>query len=230
MEINIVERVLRLKENIAKIAEKANRNADEIELIAVSKTKPIERIIEVQNAGVYLFGENRAQELIEKSIESIEDVRWHFIGHLQTNKIKKIVDIAEMIQSIDSLHLAEEVSRIASNKGISVDVLLQVNTSEEASKFGFNSDQVIEMCEHISRLSSINVLGLMTIAPFTNKVRVVAKCFSDLRILFEKIKKQNIENIKMKYLSMGMTNDYEVAIKEGSNILRIGTAIFGPRN
>ena len=224
----ITENVHIVKEKIAEICKNSGRNPGEITLIAVSKTNPISAIEEAVSAGITDLGENKAQELRDKSKLIEGDFNWHFIGHLQTNKVKYVIRAAEYIHSVDSVKLAEEINRKAEALDKVQKILIEVNTSGEESKYGiqdFDSlESLIEKCE---TLSNIEVKGLMTMAPFTSDEDVIRKCFINLREMKEKLNNR-WDNITE--LSMGMTNDYKIAIEEGSTMLRIGTAIFGQRD
>lgn len=230
MNESINDRVRKLNDKIANLAVGAGFNSDSINLVAVSKRQPVHKIIEAQNAGIKNFGENKVQEFLDKY--EIPEIKtgWHFVGHLQTNKVKYILNKVKLIHSVDSVHLAEKISQISVAKEITTDFLLQVNTSQENSKFGFNENQLMEDINDISLLKNIRVKGLMTMAPFTDKIEIISKSFAALKKIYEKIDRMNLEKFQMQYLSMGMSSDFEIAIKEGSNMLRIGTSIFGPRN
>jgi len=230
MNESIKDRVQKLNENIADISASIGINSDNINLIAVSKRQPNYKVNEAQNAGIKYFGENKVQEFVQKYDELKLESDWHFIGHLQTNKVKYILDKVQLIHSVDSLHLVEKISQVSVNKNLETDILLQVNTSGEESKFGFTESHLLDELEKISQLKNVRIKGLMTMAPFTEKKVIISKSFVTLKKLFEKIDGFNLENMQMQYLSMGMSSDYEIAIKEGSNMLRIGTSIFGPRN
>jgi pyridoxal phosphate enzyme (YggS family) len=225
----IENNVKNVHERIAKAAEKAGRSEDEILVVAVSKMQPLEKIYQAYHAGIKHFGENKVQDLVLKMSESNLDLNWHFVGHLQSNKINKVIGSVEMIQSVDSVPLLEKMSKNSEERKITSSVLLQVNTSGEDSKFGFEVDTVSLACETVEKLSNIEIQGLMTIGPFTNDTSLVARSFISLRHLSEELNKYSSDRIKMKYLSMGMTGDFELAIQEGSNLVRIGTAIFGAR-
>ena len=227
-----------LKENYDMVAEKvraacerSGRNPEEVTIIAVSKTKPLEDVVELSRHGVTDFGENKVQELCSK-YEAIEKpVRWHLIGHLQTNKVKYIVDKVALIHSVDSLKLAKQISKEAVKKQVTVPVLIQVNVAEEETKFGLEStDEVMELVQETAKLPNISIQGLMTIAPFVDDPEDNRKYFRELKQLFIDIDKKNFDNVTMKILSMGMTNDYEVAVEEGASMVRVGTGIFGARN
>lgn len=227
-----------LKENYDMVAEKvrgacerSGRNPEEVTIIAVSKTKPLEDVVELSRHGVMDFGENKVQELCSK-YEAIENpVRWHLIGHLQTNKVKYIVDKVALIHSVDSLKLAKQISKEAVKKQVTVPVLIQVNVAEEETKFCLEStDEVMELVQETAKLPNISIQGLMTIAPFVDDPEDNRKYFRQLKQLFIDIDKKNFDNVTMKILSMGMTNDYEVAVEEGATMVRVGTGIFGARN
>ena len=207
---------------------KCGRNVSELRLIAVSKTQPSDLILEAIKLGLNNFGENKAQELKQKAEQINFDVIWHFIGHLQTNKVKYIINHAEFIHSVDSIKLAEEINSKAEKINKRQKILLEVKTSEDESKFGLQSENdVFNLLEFCKSKANIEVVGLMTMAPFTDNEKIIRKSFSSLRLLKEKI---NSFGYNLTELSMGMTNDFEIAIEEGSTMLRIGTAIFGERN
>jgi len=230
IKMNAIERNIKnVKENIAKAAEKAGKNPEEITLVAVSKTVEPERIREALRHGIEIIGENRIQEAEEKFKKIPEKSEKHLVGHLQTNKAKKAVELFDMIQSVDSLRLAEEISKRARQKNKIMDVLVEVNTSAESTKYGLEPDGVMDFMKQISNLEGIKVKGLMTIGLFSSDMEKVRPCFIRLKKIFDELKEKEIPGIEMKYLSMGMTQDYEVAIEEGANMVRIGTAIFGKR-
>ncbi len=222
-----------VRERIEKACAKAGRRPEEISLVAVSKTVPAERLREAVDAGLTLFGENRLQEAAPK-IEALRDaasagVTWHMVGHLQRNKVKKAVAVFDMIQSVDSYELAVEIDRRSREIGRTMDVLVEVNTSAEATKFGGRPQDTVDLVERMSHLNGIAVRGLMTIGAFTEDESAVRQCFVTLRDVARKTQEAGISGVEMRYLSMGMTSDFEIAIEEGSNMVRIGTAIFGPR-
>lgn len=208
---------------------RAGRKREEITLIAVSKTKPIPMLEEVYQEQIRDFGENKVQELTQKEEVLPKDIRWHMIGHLQRNKIKYIVDKTTLIHSVDSIRLAEAIHKEAQKKGIVADVLLEVNVAEEESKFGFSYDEVLPALETLKTFTNIRIRGLMTIAPFVENPEENRSVFASLKQLSVDIAKKNIDNIEVEILSMGMTNDFEVAIEEGATMIRVGTAIFGER-
>lgn len=219
-----------VNENILKACNRSGRNPKEVQLIAVSKTKPIEMLQEAYEAGCRDFGENKVQEILDKYDKLPSDARFHMIGHLQRNKVKYIVDKVYLIHSVDSLRLAEEISKEAIKKGVTVNILVEVNVAEEESKFGTTVDATIELIEKIAALPGIFVKGLMTIAPYVEKPEENRQYFVSLRQLSVDIMTKNIDNVSMDILSMGMTGDYEVAVEEGATYVRVGTGIFGERN
>ena len=226
-----------LKENLQKVEERiaaacmrAGRRREDVTLIAVSKTKPVDMLREAYDLGIRVFGENKVQELTEKYDRLPEDIRWHMIGHLQTNKVKYIVGKTELIHSVDSLKLAEMIEKESQKHGCVTDILVEVNVAEEESKFGLRMEEVIPFIEKIVQYPHINVRGLMTIAPFVENPEENRTIFADLHKLYVDIKEKNIDNGTVSILSMWMTNDYEVAIEEGATMVRIGTGIFGARN
>lgn len=219
-----------VERRIEAACKRAGRSRDEVTLIAVSKTKPVSMLQEAYDLGVRVFGENKVQEIRDKYEVLPKDIEWHMIGHLQTNKVKYIVDKVKLIHSVDSLRLAETIEREAEKHGCTADILLEVNVAEEESKFGLKMDEVIPLAEKISQFSHVNLRGLMTIAPFVDNPEKNRTIFADLQKLYVDIKEKNIDNGTVSILSMGMTNDYEVAIEEGATMVRIGTGIFGARD
>lgn len=224
------DQLMEVEERIQAACDRAGRNREEVTLIAVSKTKPLEVLEEAYGLGVRVFGENKVQELTEKYEKLPKDIHWHMIGHLQTNKVKYIVDKAELIHSVDSLKLAQTIEKEAEKHGCTADILIEVNVAGEESKFGVSPEEVIPLVEKISVFPHIRVRGLMTIAPFVDNPEKNRTIFADLRKLYVDIKNKNIDNVNVSILSMGMTNDYEVAIEEGATMVRVGTGIFGARN
>ncbi|MCM1082467.1 MAG: YggS family pyridoxal phosphate-dependent enzyme [Clostridium sp.] len=216
--------------NIKTACEKSGRSLDEVTLIAVSKTKPLSDIEELVTYGVKEFGENKVQELTDKYENISTKVNWHLIGHLQTNKVKYIVDKACLIHSVDSVHLAEAVNKEAAKKGVVCSILIQVNIAREDTKFGIDAGEIYEFIDKIKDFENIKVKGLMTIAPFVENAEDNRIHFRNLYQLLLDIKSKNIDNIDMNILSMGMTNDYMIAIEEGATMVRVGTGIFGERN
>lgn len=220
-------------EDINKRIEKAKLTAgrsDEVKLIAVTKTVEVETIKEALELGVTDIGENRVQELEKKMPLLGADVNYHMIGHLQSNKVKYIIDKVKLIHSLDRMSLAKEIDKRAKENNIIANTLIQVNVAEEESKFGLKIEDVIPFVEEIQKFNNIRVKGLMTIAPFSYDENLLRKVFRTMADIKEDIKDRNYENVSMDYLSMGMTNDFEIAIEEGANLIRVGTAIFGKRN
>lgn len=226
----IKENLNRVQENIRNACARAGRKEDEVTLIAVSKTKPVSMLEEAYALGVRDFGENKVQELVDKAGQLPEDIRWHMIGHLQRNKVKYIIDKVYLIHSVDSLRLAEEISKEAVKHGVTANILIEVNVAGEESKFGVSPEDTPGLIEEISRLPAIQVCGLMTIAPFVEKAEDNRIIFNALLKLYVDISRKNIDNVHMDFLSMGMTGDYEVAVEEGATFVRVGTGIFGERS
>lgn len=219
-----------VRKNIEDACKKAGRSVDEVTLVAVSKTKPVELLMEAYDAGARVFGENKVQEIMDKYDRMPSDVKWHMIGHLQRNKVKYIIDKVAMIHSVDSVRLAQTIEQEAAKKNICIPVLVEVNVAEEESKFGMNTEEVIPFLEEISSYEHIRVQGLMTIAPFVDDPEENRWVFKKLKKLSVDIEGKNINNITMSVLSMGMTGDYQVAVEEGATMVRVGTGIFGERN
>ncbi len=226
-----------LKENLQEVekkiqaaCERAGRDRSEVTLIAVSKTKPVEDLMEIYDAGVRTFGENKVQEMCDKMERMPEDIKWHMIGHLQRNKVKYIVDKVALIHSVDSFRLAEEINIQAKKRGIVVPILVEVNIAEEETKFGVTRDDAIELVKQIATLDGIQIKGLMTIAPYVVDSEENRGFFRKIKELSIDIMNQNIDNVDMDVISMGMTGDYEVAIEEGATMVRVGTGIFGKRD
>ncbi len=213
---------------IEKAAAKAGRKPAEIILLGATKTVEPTRIQAAVDAGLSYIGENRVQELTDK-YGSVQGAHWHFIGHLQTNKVKYIIDKAELIHAADSTRLMDEIQRQAEKHGIEAHVLLEINASGEESKFGMAFEEALPMIEENEKRKNVQIEGLMTIGPHTKDETVVRKAFARMRNLFEKLGTQRFANCRMQYLSMGMSGDFAAAIEEGANIVRIGSAIFGHR-
>ncbi len=224
----VKENLEKVKKSISEAEKKAGREGA-VTLIAVSKTKPAALIREAYDAGIREFGENRVQEIVEKYPLLPSDIRWHLIGHLQTNKVKYIIDKVAMIHSVDSEKLAAEISRQAQKHDVSVDILIEVNVAKEESKFGVSPEDAALLCEKISTLPGIRIRGLMTVAPNVSDAEENRAVFCALRQLSVDIAAKNIDNVIMDCLSMGMSGDYKVAIEEGATFVRIGTSIFGDR-
>ncbi|MBQ7065932.1 MAG: YggS family pyridoxal phosphate-dependent enzyme [Lachnospiraceae bacterium] len=217
-------------ENIKNACERSGRNRDEVTLIAVSKTKPIPMLSEIYEHGCRHFGENKVQELVDKYEALPKDIKWHMIGHLQRNKVKYIVDKVFLIHSVDSLRLAEEISKEAVKKQVYVNILIEVNVAGEESKFGCTTEEVLNLTMEIAKLPNISIKGYMTIAPYVENPQDNREYFVKLRQLSVDIMRKNIDNVSIEYLSMGMTGDYEVAVEEGATFVRVGTGIFGERD
>ena len=224
------ENLAKVEENIQAACDRAGRKREEVTLIAVSKTKPVEMLQEAYDLGVRVNGENKAQELASKYEVLPKDIHWHMIGHMQRNKVKYIIDKVDLIHSVDSVRLAETIDKEAAKKGIVVNMLLEVNMAKEDTKFGLMPEEVMDFIHEIVRFQHIKVQGLMTIAPFVENPEENRIHFANLRKLSVDIAKEKVDNVNMSILSMGMTNDFEVAIEEGATMVRIGTAIFGERN
>ena len=220
----------KVRKKIDEACDKAGRDREQVTLISVSKTKPLSMLMEAYEAGSRDFGENKVQELLDKIPQMPEDVRWHMIGHLQRNKVKYIVGKVYMIHSVDSLRLAEEISKEAVKQQTEVNILLEVNAAGEESKFGVTAEETEDLVRAVSKLPGICVCGLMTIAPFVENAEENRQYFRKLRQLSVDIERKNIDNVNMNVLSMGMTGDYSVAVEEGATYVRVGTAIFGERN
>ena len=224
------EKLENVEERIRAACERAGRNRSEVTLIAVSKTKPVETLREAYGLGVRVFGEKKVQELVDKYGALPEDIHWHMIGHLQRNKVKYIIDKAELIHSVDSLRLAETIEKEAEKHNITANILIEVNVAREESKFGVMPEELDEIVEKIAGFNHLNVRGLMTIAPYVENPEENRAVFARLRKLSVDIASKNVDNMNMSILSMGMTNDYEVAVEEGATMVRVGTGIFGERD
>lgn len=226
----VKDQLIEIKAHIKEAAQKGARSEEDITLIAVSKTYPVAAIEEAILEGCIDFGENHVQELMGK-IESIkEKVNWHLIGHLQTNKVKYVVGKTALIHSMDSIRLAEEIEKQSAKKGIVTNVLVEVNVADEDTKYGFKFDEVMEVMKHLNTMPHIKVQGLMTVAPYVENPEKNRPIFRKLYELSVDIQKQKLDNISTNILSMGMSNDYQIAIEEGATMVRIGTAIFGNRD
>lgn len=218
-----------VEEKVCAACARSGRKREEVTLIAVSKTKPAEMVQTLYNEGVRDFGENKVQEILAKTPILPDDIRWHMIGHLQRNKVRQVVDKTCLIHSVDSLRLAEEIEHEAAKHNLVVPILLEVNVAGEESKFGMTKEEALDLVVLLSQFRHIAVKGLMTIAPNVENSEENRPIFRDLKQLSVDIINKNIDNISMDVLSMGMTNDYEVAIEEGATIVRVGTGIFGTR-
>jgi len=228
--MSITENLSMVENKIAAACKRAGRERDEVKLIAVSKTQPVEAIREAIEYGINSFGENRVQELREKTEIIKDNLDWHLIGHLQTNKAKFVVGKVSLIHSLENIRLAEALDKEAAKLGITVDVLAEINVAKEASKFGVNPEDAENFIREVSKFPNINIKGLMTVAPYTDISEENRKYFRQLKKIMVDLNSKNIHNVSMNVLSMGMTGDYEVAIEEGATLVRVGTGIFGSRN
>jgi len=225
---SIADNLERVREQIAQAAAKARRAVDEIELVAISKTHEAAKVREAIEAGQTLFGESRVQEARVKIPELPSNLRWHFVGHLQKNKIRHALPLFELIHSIDSLALAQDVNRIADEDGLHPRILLEVNVAGEGSKFGFTPEKLREDLENLLALPRLSILGLMTIPPIAEEAEASRKFLVQLRELRDRL--QTEFHVDLAQLSMGMTQDFAVAVEEGATLVRVGTAIFGERS
>ena len=226
----LYENYEKVVENVKNACARSGRNFDDVTIIAVSKTKPEAMIEEAYGVGQRDFGENKVQEICRKKDLLPEDIRWHMIGHLQRNKVHQVVGKACLIHSVDSLRLAQTISHEAEKQDLDVPVLVEVNVAREESKFGVTTEETIALVEEMSKLPRVQIRGLMTIAPFVEDPEDNREIFRKLKQLSVDIAAKNINNVNMSVLSMGMTNDYEVAIEEGATMVRVGTGIFGERD
>ncbi len=225
-----------VKENLQEVihnmeiaCKNSGRDMKDVTLIAVSKTKPNDLIMEVYESGIRDFGENKVQDLVKKSEELPKDIRWHMIGHLQTNKVRQLLGNAVLIHSIDSIRLADTIDTEAKKKNIHVDGLLEINVAKEASKYGFIEDELEEVLPIFARYKNLHIKGFMTIAPNVDDAEENREIFKKLKKMSVDINQKNYDNIEVRFLSMGMTGDYVVALEEGADFVRVGTGIFGKR-
>ncbi|MBQ5386165.1 MAG: YggS family pyridoxal phosphate-dependent enzyme [Lachnospiraceae bacterium] len=226
----VQENLTQVEANIAAACKRAGRSRNEVTLIAVTKTKPVEMLQEAYDWGSRNFGENKVQEIMDKYDKLPSDIQWHMIGHLQRNKVKYIVDKVCLIHSVDSYRLAEEINIQAKKRGVVVPILIEVNIADEQSKFGVRPEETMQLVREISSLDGVSIRGLMCIAPYVVDSEENRPFFRKIKALSIDIEKENIDNVSMDILSMGMTGDYEVAIEEGATMVRVGTGIFGERN
>lgn len=226
----IAENIKDVQARIEAACHRSGRDPASVQLIAVTKTIDTEQIRIAVEAGMTVLGENRVQEVLHKYEAIGPNVSWHLIGHLQTNKVRQIIDHVDMIHSLDSIHLAHELQKRAVKRENPVKVLVEVNVGQEASKFGLSPDEVPEFLKSLNDMDFIQICGLMTVAPFLDDPEDVRMVFRSLKMLFDDIKKLNLPNVRMEHLSMGMTHDFEVAVEEGATMVRVGTGIFGARN
>jgi len=227
---SITENWKKVKDQVAGAAVRVGREPSEIQIVAVSKTMPPERLKEAVEAGVPILGENRIQEAWQKYQELGKIASWHLVGHLQTNKVKRALQIFDVIHSVDSFHLAEEINRRCQQLERTVDVLIEVKTSDEQTKYGINPENAVELVEKVVELPNLKINGLMTLGKWTTNETEVRNCFRLLKKTRDDIDQQKISGVFLNHLSMGMSGDFEWAIEEGATMVRIGTAIFGPRN
>ena len=218
-----------VSEKIAAACKRAGRNPEEVTLIAVSKTMPVDAIREAMTYGMREFGENRPQELRDKQVEITEPLHWHMIGSLQTNKLKYVVGKTALIHSVDSVHLAEAIDELSKKKALVTDILLEINIAGEASKHGISPEETEILVREIAQFSNVRIRGLMTVAPYTEVPEENRVYFKKMKQLMVDINSKNIDNVYMDMLSMGMTGDYEIAVEEGATLVRVGTGIFGHR-
>ncbi|MGN0148968.1 MAG: YggS family pyridoxal phosphate-dependent enzyme [Clostridia bacterium] len=227
--MSIAENLCEVEKRIAAAAQRSGRKREDITLVAVTKTHPAEMMNEAIDLGVTDIGENKPQEVRDK-YEFVKPVKWHLIGHLQTNKVKYIIDKVSLIHSVDSIKLMDEIERQAQKHNIIMDILIQVNISGEESKSGIRPEELNLLLSHAGELNHIRVKGLMTIAPKTDNPEENILHFDNMRQLFVDTSKNICDNVNMQYLSMGMSGDYETAIECGANMVRIGSAVFGARD
>lgn len=227
--MSISNNILIIKNNIEKAKRLSGREKEEIILVAVSKTQTIEKIMQAKDCGLSVFGENKVQELTEK-YPQIDCVEWHLIGHLQKNKVKYIIDKVQMIHSLDSVSLAEEINKRAEKADRIIPVLVQINIGKEESKSGIFEEDVEQFVNKLAGFKNILINGIMTIPPISEDKELTRMYFRKMKMIFDTLKAKEKQNMKVKYLSMGMSDDYELAIEEGANIVRVGTGIFGERN
>ena len=224
------ENLKNVQNNIKKACERVGRKPEEVTLVAVSKMKPLSDIEELLEAGQLEYGENYVQELCDKYENISKPVHWHMIGHLQTNKVKYIIDKVDLIHSVDSFKLAETIEKEAAKHNLTANILIEVNVAQEESKFGLKTEEVLPFIEKIANFEHIKVCGLMTIAPFVDNPEENRQIFANLHKLSVDIRDKKYDNINMGQLSMGMSGDYEDAVRAGATMVRVGTAIFGARN
>ena len=228
--MSIRENIDQINERKAQAAKRSGRSGDDVLLVAVTKLHTVEEINEAIDCGITDIGENKVQEIMNK-YDGVKPVKWHLIGHLQTNKVKYIIDKVSMIHSVDSLKLAEEIDKRAAQHGIHMDILIQVNSAMEESKFGITTEETGQMIEDIAaNCPNITIKGLMCIAPFEDNPDDARQYFAAVKKLYDQYSTSENPRVDFQYLSMGMSNDFEVAIEEGSNLIRVGTSIFGARD
>ncbi|MFO7915639.1 MAG: YggS family pyridoxal phosphate-dependent enzyme [Candidatus Krumholzibacteriales bacterium] len=227
--MSLTENLKAVRERIAAAAERAGRDPSEVRIVAITKTHPPGTVDEAVSAGLSDVGENKVQEFLEKSEKVAADCRWHLVGHLQRNKVKKIIGRFELIHSLDSIRLARELNGRSLREEIVTDVLVQVNTSGEDSKYGIEPDEAVRFCGEAAQMEGVRIRGLMTMAPWVDDPQVLRNSFSALRLLRDEIAERGIRGVSMEHLSMGMSDDFEYAVEEGATLLRLGRVLFGPR-
>lgn len=229
--MNVAQNIADILKNVEASANKIGKGLEDITVIAVTKTVDSDRALKAYEAGLNNFGENRVQEFNNK-YESLKNfnINWHIIGHLQTNKVKYIIGKVKLIHSLESISLAEEIDKRSKQNGLITEVLVELNIAEEESKFGIKKENLIDFLKSIEGFENIRIVGLMTVAPFVEDKEEVRWVFKEMKQLYDTVSNMSFKNVNMKYLSMGMTNDYDIAIEEGANIVRVGTAIFGSRS
>ena len=228
-EKSIQSAIIEVQDRIAAACRRVGRDPEEVTLIAVSKTMPVEAIREAMDCGIIDFGENRPQELRDKQAEITKPLHWHMIGSLQTNKLKYVVGKTVLIHSVDSVHLAEAIHEMSAKKGLVTEVLLEINIAGEASKHGITPVELEDTVRTLATYAGIRIRGLMTVAPYTEDAEENRMYFRQMKQLMVDINSKNIDNVYMDVLSMGMTGDYEIAVEEGATLVRVGTGIFGHR-
>lgn len=226
---SIADNIRYVLDQVRVSADLVNRDPSEINLVAVTKTVPVERIEQAVAAGLRVLGENRVQELNEK-YPTLPGVEWHLIGHLQSNKVKYIVDKIALLHSLDSISLAEEINKRMTQLGRAMDVLVQVNIADESTKFGIKPAETEQFIDKIRSLPGVRIQGLMTIGPYAASEQEIRGVFRHLKLLADKVKTIGFPEVEMKHLSMGMSNDYRIAVEEGATLIRVGSTIFGQRN
>lgn len=226
----IAENLDIVEQKICRACARSNRRREDVTLIAVSKTKPVSDILEAYNYGIREFGENKVQEIVAKYDQLPHDIHWHMIGHLQKNKVKYIIDKVSLIHSVDSFELAEEIEKQAEKHNIISDILIEINIADEDTKYGIRASEACKLVDRISEFPCINIHGLMCIAPNVDIPEKNRQYFAELHKISVDITNNLSNNIHMDVLSMGMTGDYEIAVEEGSSMVRVGTGIFGARN
>jgi pyridoxal phosphate enzyme (YggS family) len=229
MMMTIRENLERVRERIARAAGRAGRDPAAITIVAVTKTHGPEVVTEALEAGLADIGENKVQEFLAKAPQVKLPCRWHLVGHLQTNKVSKVIGRFALIQSVDSPRLAERLSEAGRTAGVTTDILLEVNTSGEETKFGLSLEETVSTCGLLAKLPNLHIRGLMTVGPLASDLGSVGAAFTKLRLLKEEIEAAHFENVSMEHLSMGMTDDFETAIAEGSTMVRLGRVLFGER-